>query len=500
MEIELKLGLYPEHIARIKNAPLFRKIKPQQHRLQSIYFDSNTFQLEHRGIALRIRRVGKQWIQTVKAESQSGGSLTHRPEWETTVKKGGHPDFSVLPAEALELLKDIDLKQIAPIFVTEFKRSTWTLKDGDNEAEIALDVGKITVNHLQRDICEVEFELKSGSAEFLFDLAGQLLQHAPLFIESRSKAERGYLLAGVGNSKPVKAIPVKFDSNNSISDVYCLIIRNALTQLLGNIPGYFEHIEDPEYLHQIRVALRRIRTGVSLIQTIGQPIPSWNKALRKLMQTLNEARDWDVLEQEVLPDILGKMAPLSEEPIDQATSKSIQTEAITVRKLTQKKLHKTEFTELILAIEHHLLTVSSKVQEPVLEQNVRQWGAKILEDCWQLLHQCCQGLTAQTTAERHRARIAAKKMRYATDTLFSAFDIRNAKRFIEMLANLQDELGYTNDRRVAQQLLQQLAKTNKSIAFDLGRITYALQIETQQQEKKPSEAWRSLSRMKLFWR
>lgn len=54
------------------------------------------------------------------------------------------------------------------------------------------------------------------------------------------------------------------------------------------------------------------------------------------MQTLNEARDWDVLEQEVLPDILGKMAPLSEEPIDQATSKSIQTEAITVRKLTQK--------------------------------------------------------------------------------------------------------------------------------------------------------------------
>lgn len=91
-------------------------------------------------------------------------------------------------------------------------------------------------------------------------------------------------------------------------------------------------------------------------------------------------------------------------------------------------------------------------------------------------------------------------MRYATDTLFSAFDIKNAKRFIEMLANLQDELGYTNDRRVAQQLLQQLAKTNKSIAFDLGRITYALQIETQQQEKKPSEAWRSLSRMKLFWR
>ena len=48
--------------------------------------------------------------------------------------------------------------------------------------------------------------------------------------------------------------------------------------------------------------------------------------------------------------------------------------------------------------------------------------------------------------------------------------------------------------------MQQLAQTNQSFAFDLGRISYALQIETLQQEKQPSKSWRSLSRMKLFWR
>lgn len=500
MEIELKLGLHPQHVSRVKDASLFRKIKPQQQRLRSIYFDTDSLQLKHRGIALRIRRIDKQWIQTLKAEAQSTGSLTHRPEWEAVVKEGGHPDFSVLPAEGLELLKDIELQQIAPVFVTEFKRSTWLLKNEGNQAEIALDVGKVTAQHLQREICEVEFELKSGKAEFLFELAERLLQHVPLFIEPRSKAARGYLLVGAEIAKPIKAGSVKFDSTHSITDIYCTIIGAALTQLLANIPGYFEHIEDPEYLHQIRVALRRIRTGISLLQSIAQPLPSWNKPLRKLMRTLNDARDWDVFEQEVLPDVLEKMRHSSEESMDPAITTCVQNEVIAIRQQTQKKFHKAEFTALILAIERHLFVLSKDSGEVACGVNTQQWAIKILEDRWQELHQCCQGLSAQTAAERHHARIAAKRMRYAADTLFSLFENQVAKRFIEMLANLQDELGYTNDRQVAQQLVQQLAKTNKSIAFDLGRISCALQTETSQQEKQPSNAWRSLSRMKLFWR
>lgn len=501
MEIELKLGLHSQHVSLVKEAPLFRKNKAQQQRLRSIYFDTDAFQLKRRGIALRVRRVGKQWIQTLKAEGKSTGSLTHRPEWEAVVNQGRHPDFSVLPTEALELLKGIELQQIIPVFTTEFKRSIWLLKNEGNQAEVALDIGKITAGNLQREICEVEFELKSGSAEFLFELAERLLQHVPLFIEPRNKAARGYLLIDAEKAKPIKAISLKFSLNQSINDIYCIIIGAALTQLLANIPGYFEHIEDSEYLHQIRVALRRIRAGASLLQSIGQPLPSWNKALRKLMQTLNDARDWDVFEQEVLPDILEKTKHLSEESIDPAITMCIQNEVIAIRQRTQKKFHKTEFTALILAIERHLFTLSKASGEvATLGLNTQQWAIKTLEERWQELHRCCQGLMVQTAAERHHARIAAKKMRYAADALFSLFDDQAAKRFIEMLANLQDELGYTNDRRVAQQLVQQLAQTNQSFAFDLGRISYALQIETLQQEKQPSKSWRSLSRMKLFWR
>ena len=151
-----------------------------------------------------------------------------------------------------------------------------------------LYTGTITANNLQQEICELEFELKSGHAEFLFDLAEQLLQQAPLFVEPQSKAARGYLLVGASTIKPIKAMPVLFHTDQSITDIYRCIIATALKQLLANIPGYFQHIDNPEYLHQIRVALRRMRSGLSLLQSTEQPIAiSWDKSLRKIMQKLN---------------------------------------------------------------------------------------------------------------------------------------------------------------------------------------------------------------------
>ena len=143
MEIELKLALQPRHATRIRRHPLLNASTPRQHALLSIYFDTPKFDLMRRGIALRVRRVNNQWIQTLKAEAQSVGALTSRPEWEMVVADGNHPDFSALPPTALDLLTGIKLKRIAPVFTTEFRRTTWQIGDGAAQAEVALDIGKI---------------------------------------------------------------------------------------------------------------------------------------------------------------------------------------------------------------------------------------------------------------------------------------------------------------------------------------------------------------------
>ncbi|NBQ71153.1 MAG: inorganic triphosphatase, partial [Nitrosomonadaceae bacterium] len=351
MEIELKLALQPRHATRIRRHPLLNASTPQQHALLSIYFDTPKFDLMRRGIALRVRRVNKQWIQTLKAEAQSVGALTSRPEWEMAVADGSRPDFSALPPMALDLLAGIKLKRIAPVFTTEFRRTTWQIGDGAAQAEVALDTGKIFAAELSRDICEVEIELKSGPAEFLFDIATQLLQQVPLHIEPRSKAERGYILCGAVTPSPVKAIRPDIGQDQPADKAWHAMIQAALVQLSANVPGFLEQAQDIEYLHQLRIALRRLRAGAQLAKSLGQEIPAWEQPLRQLTHALNPARDWDVFHQEILPGIQPILAAQAENTaVSEAALALLYNAAAQARQRAQALLLEPAFTQLMLDI------------------------------------------------------------------------------------------------------------------------------------------------------
>ncbi len=142
MEIELKLALDPAQVSRVKRHPLLAGVKAERQALHSIYYDTPDFALTRRLIALRLRRVGYHWVQTVKAAAPSVGALSSRPEWEAQVM-GNQPDLAVLEKEARALLADIDLSHLAPVFITDVKRTTWQIEAGETTMEIALDQGEI---------------------------------------------------------------------------------------------------------------------------------------------------------------------------------------------------------------------------------------------------------------------------------------------------------------------------------------------------------------------
>lgn len=496
MEIELKLALHPRHAARIRRHPLLNSCTPQQHDLLSIYFDTPKFDLMRRGIALRLRRAGNQWIQTLKTESQSVGALTSRPEWEMAVTDGGHPDFSVLPQAALDLLAGLKLKRIAPVFTTQFQRTAWLIRSRAAHAEVALDTGKIQAGETCRDICEVEIELKSGVPAFLFDIAAQLLQQAPLHIEPRSKAERGYILCGAMSPVPVKTIRPAIDQNQTASEACNAIQQAALVQLSANVPGFLEHAHDIEYLHQLRVALRRLLTGTRLAQSSGRITPAWDRPLRELMHGLNPSRDWDVFLYETLPGIFPVLSThAGNTVVDNTALVLLQDAAVQVRQQAQALLSKPAFTRLVLDIGRSLLVTPADARR----RDARAWAEMILEKRWQRLRRRCRGFARLNPAERHLARIAAKKMRYSAEA-FAPLYGKHAHPFITALATLQDKLGIENDRHIALQLLRTLAKKNAPLGFELGRLSGALEFEAAQHAQLSAAVWRRLARSKLFWR
>lgn len=496
MEIELKLALQPRHVTCIRRHPLLSNSKPQQHPLLSIYFDTPKFDLMRRGIALRVRRIGKQWIQTLKAESQSVGALTSRPEWESVVENGDRPDFSALPQAALDLLNGIKYKRIAPVFTTEFRRTAWQIGHSKARAEVALDRGKITAAGQCREICEVEIELESGIPEFLFDIASHLLQAAPLHIEPRSKAERGYMLCDAVSPNPVKAIRPAIDKDQPAGEAWNTILQAALVQLSANVPGFLENAHDIEYLHQLRVALRRLRTGVQLAESLGQETPAWERPLRELMHALNPARDWDVFQHEILPGILPVLA--AQAPHTAAgddTFAVLQNAAAQARQRAQALLLQPAFTQLILDIGRSLLTTSVDTHS----HDAGTWAAAILEQRWQKLCKRCRGFAALNSAERHLVRIAAKKMRYNAEAFATLYG-KQVTPFIAALVALQDELGTENDRYRAMQLLNELPKKNAAVSFQLGQLSGALAFVAAQHNQLSSASWKRLARSTLFWR
>src|SRR5439155_26255193 len=104
--------------------------------LVSVYFDTNRLKLAKRGLTLRVRRVGRKHVQTIKA---SNGGLFERGEWETPVAND-HPDLKAARGTPLSpLLGKKTRNQLHAVFETRVRRRTYLVKTRRSEVALAID-------------------------------------------------------------------------------------------------------------------------------------------------------------------------------------------------------------------------------------------------------------------------------------------------------------------------------------------------------------------------
>ena len=515
-EVELKLRVPRDAVSSLLRHPALkpaRRGRTRTRRLVSTYFDTADLRLAQAGLGLRLRRDGRRWIQTLKgpAGTATGGALAARPEYEWTLA-GGRSMPPVDPVRLAttpwrgKLLKAIR-KGISPVFTTDFKRTTVPLAlAGDTRALLAVDIGEIRVpKRAQEHISEVEIELQSGDVTHLFALARMLADDLPLALEPRSKAARGVQLRSAEQPHPVRAEDVDLSARPTAATALAAFVRAAVRQIEGNADGVLDD-DDPEWVHQMRIGTRRLRACLALLRGLTPPamLAPIADDTKWLAHALGEARDLDVLATQTLPAVIAAMragADPQAAKAMRALSARVGKRRAAARAGARAAVASSRFVRLMLATAE--LAAMPQFGAPsqsgaarTLAQGARKFALPLLTRRHRKLLRLGDVLPHASAEERHACRLAAKKLRYATEFFSTLFPKKRARAYRQALTRLQDMLGALNDTAVAVRRTAAIAGAD-SIAAATMRGYDAAHYDNRAGDLAAS--WKRFAKARTFW-
>ncbi|QAU38897.1 CYTH and CHAD domain-containing protein [Bradyrhizobium guangdongense] len=502
-EIELKLLVDAGRLADFGNAPVIvanARNKGSRKHLRAVYYDTSKRVIQRNGLSFRVRQSGSRFTQTVKTES--GNDPLRRGEWEASVPSF-EPDLALaLPFLPEKLRADLARRPLEAIFSTDIHRHQRVIDLPSGTIEVAFDQGHLTAGDRSLQVSEIELELKAGSPSAIWELALRLAEHGPVRPSIRGKSTRGFELAAGTSPVVKKPRKLRLDPSSSLDETFAAILRACLLHLLQSIPAA-EDGRDPEGIHQLRVALRRLRSALDLMRSVVSlsKLDLLRSEAKWLAQNLSPARDWDVFQQDTLrvvangcPSIAGFDA--LQVAVEQRRTASYET----VRQVLADRRTSLFLIGLGGWIEargwrsdvapEHL----AQLAEPATN-----FAQRILSAQHAKVLKRGRRFKSRGTEERHRVRLAAKKLRYVADFLLPLYGERkSAKRFSGKLAELQQQLGIYNDMATTASLLA-------DIGTEAGSGTAAAAIAGWQAhamigvEPRLNKAWSEFVKTKVPW-
>jgi inorganic triphosphatase YgiF len=502
-EIELKLLVDAGRLADFGNAPVITanaRNKGSRKHLRGIYYDTPKRVLQRHGLSFRVRQSGSRFTQTVKTESAN--DPLRRGEWEASVPSF-EPDLALaLPFLPEKLSTDLARRPLEAIFSTDIRRHQRVVDLPSGTIEVAFDQGHLTSGDRSLQVSEIELELKAGSPTAVWELALRLAEHGPVRPSIRSKSTRGFELAAGVPPAVRKPRKLRLDPSSSLDETFAAILRACLLHLLQSIPAA-EDGRDPEGIHQLRVALRRLRSALDLMRSVVSlsKLDLLRSEAKWLARNLSPARDWDVFEQDTLR-VVAKGCP-SIAGFDALASAVEQRRAASYDRVRQVLADRRTSLFLIglggwieargwrsdVAPDH-----LAQLAEPATN-----FAQRILSAQHAKVLKRGRPFKSRSTEERHRVRLAAKKLRYVADFLLPLYGERkSAKRFSSNLAELQQQLGVYNDMATTASLLADIgaeAGSSSAAAAIAGWQAHAMVGV----EPRLNKAWSEFVKTKLPW-
>jgi triphosphatase len=472
LEVELRLASSADALRQLEKALLDMSgdRPPERTTLTSTYYDTAAGTLKRAGLVLQVRQQNGKYTQTVNREAAGGKGPLARSDWEDVIE-GEWPDLRA-PNSGAHLMEAVGAAELSARFTTVMRRTLFILEpDGSTEIAGAVDEGEIRAAESEHTepICEVGLLLRRGDPAALYGTGLRLLEIAPLRIEVRSKAGRGCRLLESAAVKPQAQhfLPFDLKPEMTVEESLRHIGHTCLASLLRNEPAALADV--PDGVHQMRVAVRRLRSVVTTMKRMLPPEQyewvSWE--MKWIAGVLGPARNWDVFFSSLLAPL--RSASLSEQNLAELCRVTEQ-ERQSAHEKANAAIRSPRYTGALLRLLQWFAS-SSWRNQPVSERSallmapIGTLAPSLIGRRYKRVKQAADGFDEFTPQRRHEFRIAVKQLRYTIEFLEKLFDTDEVAEFVRCLKPLQDDMGYANDVRVANELLGDLRISDGAVTI-----------------------------------
>lgn len=515
VEIELKLTTNSKNLSKLLNqlSASSEAVKSSRKitRIVSTYFDTPDRRLRNRGLTLRVRQKNGKRVQTVKSAGTESSGMFARQEW-TTPLEGKKPDLNPIESSSVRNRMGLILPQeLSPLFKTDVKRTSLIIDHTTPlgktaQIELAFDQGRIVAGKKTDEISELELELVSGSPKALLDLAKVISGIAPTVLNLHSKVSRGFDLSYGTHPQAVMAPKIKLPTTASVEEAIVEILKSSQGHLLANRSAAALG-QDIEGVHQARVAIRRIRSALSVFKDY-LTCPDAEKIkneTRWLINVLGEARDLDVFIDEVLP------AVKKDRPDDKDLSAVLlaaQKARTTAYRKVKSALTSRRYTDAMLATATWIENRAWREQDRThaLDAPIKDVSCTLLAKRHRKVMKLGKNFKTLSTDQRHEVRIALKKVRYTAEFFSSLYPTALTRPYISAMRGLQNALGALNDVATAETLTATLVATAKSgtkqseaLRMGAGKVLGWHTRAATDANENVVELWTAFAKSQPFW-
>jgi len=465
-------------------------VREDARRFQTVYVDTRDLRLARWGCSLR-HRGGEGW--TVKLPPTMAGVLLVRGEH---VFPG---EANRVPAAAADLLAAfVRGAELVPVVRLRTIRRRIELRDveGTPVGEVVDDeVSIMDGARVAGRFREVEVEVgPTVPEEALGAVLGRLREAGAAPTDGTPK----YLRAlGARASEPPELVVPDLPPNATVADVVGGALTSSVVRLLTHDAGV-RLGEDPEDVHQARVATRRLRSDLRTFRDLLDP--EWDASLREelgwLGGELGAVRDTDVQLMRMRGRI--ELLPAEDRPDGERLLGDLEARRTAAREELLREIRIPRYTALLDRL------VEAAREPAILPEVAGEPAGKVLgalmERPWKHLKSTAGPLgRGAADEELHLVRIRAKRARYAAEALAPVFG-KPAHAFAEAAIALQDILGEHQDAVVARTWLREASRGSRRLSFVAGELTTIEASAAEDARRRWPKAWKRLSRKRLrFW-